>query len=72
MDQRKDIYIVINQKFKSLEEAFTHCDKDKYGYLNRDEIKALLKDNGVSILLREVVAGEMIKGFDKSGDHTIN
>jgi Ca2+-binding EF-hand superfamily protein len=68
---RKDIYIVINQKFKSLEEAFIHCDKVKYGCLNRDEIKALLKDNGVSTLLRGVVAGEMIKGYEKCGKDAI-
>tara|TARA_R110001592_G_scaffold54875_6_gene168177 strand:- start:2581 stop:2856 length:276 start_codon:yes stop_codon:yes gene_type:complete len=68
----KDIHILINQKFKSPEEAFTHFDKDKDGRLNRDEIKTLLKDAGVSMLLRGVVAGEMIKGYDKSGDDTIN
>jgi Ca2+-binding EF-hand superfamily protein len=68
----KDIHILINQKFKSPEEAFIYFDKDKDGRLNRDEIKTLLKEAGVSMLLRGVVAGEMIKGYDKSGDDTIN
>ena len=68
----QDIHTLINKKFKSPEDAFTNFDKDKDGRLNKDEVKDLLKDAGVGMLLRGIVAGEMIKGYDKSGDDTIN
>lgn len=68
----RDIHILMTQKFKNSEEAFAFFDKDKDGRLNRDEVKALLKEAGISGLLRGLVAAEMIKGYDKSGDDTIN
>ncbi|WP_439130275.1 EF-hand domain-containing protein [Polaribacter sp.] len=68
----KDIHILITTKFESPEAAFLAFDKDKDGSLNKDEIKDLLKEVGVNSFLRGLVAGEMIKGYDKSGDETIN
>lgn len=68
----KDIHTLINQKFKTPEEAFVYFDKDKDGALNKSEIKDLLKEAGVSGLLRGLVAGEMIKGYNKSGSDSIN
>lgn len=68
----RDIHSLITQKFKTPEEAFANFDKDRDGSLNRDEIKDLLKQAGVSGLIRGLVAGEMIKGYDKTGDDTIN
>ena len=67
----KGIHTLIKSKFRSPEEAFIYFDKDKDGRLNKDEVKALLKEAGVSGLLRGIVANEMIKGYDKSGDDTI-
>jgi len=71
-DILKDIHSLITKKFNSPEEAFTFFDKDKDGALNKDEIKDLLKSAGVGGLIRGIVAGEMIKGYDKSGDNTIH
>ena len=68
----KDIHTLITTKFNTLEEAFVKFDKDKDGALNRDEIKDLLKEAGVNSFLRGMVAGEMIKGYDKTGDEKIN
>lgn len=68
----RDIHTLITEKFNSPEEAFTYFDKDKDGRLNKDEVKDLLKAAGVSGFIRGLVANEMIKGYDKSGDETIN
>ncbi|WP_397445516.1 EF-hand domain-containing protein [Polaribacter sp. R77954] len=68
----KDIHAYISGQFSNPEEAFQKFDKDKDGSLNKDEIKDLLKEAGVNSFLRGLVAGEMIKGYDKSGDETIN
>tara|TARA_R110002126_G_scaffold77796_3_gene194039 strand:- start:112576 stop:112851 length:276 start_codon:yes stop_codon:yes gene_type:complete len=68
----KDIHSLITGKFSTPEAAFENFDKDKDGALNKDEIKDLLKEAGVNSFLRGLVAGEMIKGYDKSGDESIN
>jgi Ca2+-binding EF-hand superfamily protein len=68
----KDIHTLMTQKFKDPEEAFAYFDNDKDGALNKAEIKNLLKEAGVSTFLRSLVASEMIKGYDKTGDNTIN
>lgn len=68
----KDIHSLITTKFNSPEEAFANFDKDKDGALDKSEIKDLLKEAGVNSFLRGLVAGEMIKGYDKSGDDKIN
>ena len=67
----RDIHTMIS-KFSNTEEAFTYFDKDKDGVLNRDEVKGLLKEAGVGMLVRGLVAGEMIKGYDKTGDDRIS
>lgn len=68
----RDIHTLMTEKFKNPEEAFHYFDKDKDGALNKSEIKDLLKEAGVSGFIRGLVAKEMIKGYDKSGDDTIN
>lgn len=68
----RDIHTLISKEFSTPEEAFLNFDKDKDGALNKDEIKDLLKEAGVNSFLRGLVAEEMIKGYDKSGDETIN
>ncbi|EAQ43223.1 EF-hand domain-containing protein [Polaribacter sp. MED152] len=68
----RDIHTLITTKFATTEEAFLNFDKDKDGALNKDEIKDLLKEAGVNGFIRGMVAGEMLKGYDKSGDDTIN
>lgn len=68
----RDIHTLITTKFATTEEAFIAFDKDKDGALNKDEIKDLLKEAGVNGFIRGMVAGEMLKGYDKTGDETIN
>jgi Ca2+-binding EF-hand superfamily protein len=68
----RDIHKLITTKFTTTEEAFIAFDKDKDGALNKDEIKDLLKEAGVNGFIRGMVAGEMLKGYDKTGDETIN
>ena len=68
----RDIHKLITTKFATTEEAFMAFDKDKDGALNKDEIKDLLKEAGVNGFIRGMVAGEMLKGYDKTGDETIN
>lgn len=68
----RDIHKLITTKFATTEEAFIAFDKDKDGALNKDEIKDLLKEAGVNGFIRGMVAGELLKGYDKTGDETIN
>lgn len=68
----RDIHKLITTKFATTEEAFIAFDKDKDGALNKDEIKDLLKEAGLNGFIRGMVAGEMLKGYDKTGDETIN
>jgi Ca2+-binding EF-hand superfamily protein len=67
----KDIHTLMTLKFKTPEEAFAYFDQDKDGALNRDEVKALLKEAGVGMFLRNLVASEMIKGYAKTGEDKI-
>jgi len=71
-DILKKINFLITNKFQNPEEAFLFFDKDKDGKLNKDEVKDLLKNADISGFFRGVVAGELIKGYDKSGDEAIN
>ncbi|PQJ68504.1 MULTISPECIES: EF-hand domain-containing protein [Polaribacter] len=66
------IHGLINDKFQTPTEAFQFYDKDKDGSLNKDELKDLLKNADISSFLRGIVANELIKGYDKSGDEAIN
>jgi Ca2+-binding EF-hand superfamily protein len=71
-DILKKISFLITSKFQNPAEAFLFFDKDKDGKLNKDEVKDLLKDADISGFFRGIVAGELIKGYDKSGDECIN
>jgi len=66
------IHGLISGKYATPTEAFNFFDKDKDGRLNKDEIKDLLKDADINTFLRGMVAGELIKGYDKTGDDSIN
>ena len=68
----RDIHSLITNEFSTQQEAFKKFDKDKDGALNKSEIKDLLKAAGVNSFLRGLVANEMLKGYDKSGNDTIN
>ncbi|KGL59398.1 hypothetical protein SAMN04487762_2608 [Polaribacter sp. Hel1_33_78] len=68
----RKIRILITNQFDTPEEAFSFFDSDKDGRLKVSEIKRLLKDAEVNGFLRGIVASELLKGYDNSGDDTIN
>ena len=68
----RKIRILITNQFDSPEEAFRFFDSDKDGRLKKSEIKKLLKSAAVNGFIRSVVAKELLKGYDKSSDETIN
>lgn len=59
------IRILITQKFKSPEEAFSFFDKNEDGYLEKKELKKLVRKAKVGRLISGIVAGKMISGLDK-------
>jgi len=59
------IKILITQRFETPEEAFNFFDKNGDGYLNKKELKKLIKEAKVSGMLSGVVASTMIAGLDK-------
>ena len=68
----RKIRILITNQIDTPEEAFSFFDSDKDGRLKVSEIKRLLKDAEVNRFLRGIVASELLKGYDNSGDDTIN
>lgn len=59
------IRILITQKFNTPEEAFAFFDKNQDGYLEKKELKKLVRKAKVGRLISGIVAGKMIKGLDK-------
>ncbi|WP_299672322.1 EF-hand domain-containing protein [uncultured Polaribacter sp.] len=68
----RKIRILITNQFDSPEEAFQFFDSDKDGRLNKSEIKKMLRDAEISGFLSGIVANELLKGYDKNSDDTIN
>ena len=68
----RKIRILITNQFDSPEEAFKFFDSDEDGRLKKSEIKKLLKSAAVNGFIRGIVANELLKGYDKSSDDTIN
>ena len=58
------IRILITQKFKTPKEAFNFFDKNKDGYLNKKELKKLVKNAKINRLISGIVASKMIDGLD--------
>ena len=75
MSKKKEILnkikIVLTQKFKSPEDAFSFFDKNSDGVLDRSEVKKLLKKSKVNSFLRGVVTTELLKKFDANKSDTI-
>lgn len=66
-------YLIKNLSlFQDPHNRFLAFDKDKGGSLHKNEIKGLQKDAGVNSFLMGLAAGEMIKGYGKSGDDKMN
>jgi Ca2+-binding EF-hand superfamily protein len=68
----RKIRILITNQFDSPEEAFSFFDSDNDGRLRKSEIKKMLRAASISGFIRGVVANELLKGYDKSSDDTIN
>jgi len=58
------IRILITQKFESPEDAFKFFDKNSDGYLDKKELKKLVKEAKVAGFMSGIVAKKMIKGLD--------
>jgi len=59
------IRILITQGFETPEAAFRFFDKNQDGYLEKKELKKLVRKAKVGRLISGIVAGKMIKGLDK-------
>lgn len=66
------IQILITNKFKTPEEAYSFFDEDGDGKLKKSEIVELLKKAEISGFLRGIVSSKLIEGYDKSGDELID
>ena len=66
------IQILITNKFKTPEEAYSFFDEDGDGKLKKSEIVELLKKAEISGFLRGIVSSKLIEGYDKSGDDLID
>lgn len=68
----RKIRILITNQFDTPEEAFQFFDSDNNGTLRKSEIKRLLRQAEVNGFIRNFVAEELLKGYDKSSDDTIS
>jgi len=68
----KKIRILITQKFDKPEDAFKFFDKNEDGFLDRKELKKLVKEAKVSGFVSGIVAKKMIKGLDADKDKKFN
>lgn len=66
------IRILITQKFDSPEDAFKFFDKNGDGFLDRKELKKLVKEAKVAGYVSGIVAKKMIKGLDEDKDKKFN
>ena len=58
------IRILITQKFNTPEEAFQFFDRNQDGYLQKKELKKLIRAAKVGRLISGIVASKMISGLD--------
>ena len=68
----RKIRILITNQFDTPEEAFSFFDSDNEGRLKKSEIKKMLRSAAKNGFIRGVVANELLKGYDKSSNDTIN
>jgi len=76
MASKKEIFqkvrILITQEFNSPEEAFKFFDKNQDGFLEKKELKKLIKKAKVNRFITGIVAKKMIEGLDKDKDKKFN
>ena len=61
----KKIRILITRKFENPEEAFGFFDKNGDQYLEKDELKDLIKQAKVNRFISGIVANKMLDGLDE-------
>lgn len=71
-DILRKIRILITNQFDSPEEAFKFFDSDDDARLNKSEIKRMLRAAEINGFITGFVANELLKGYDKNSDETIN
>ena len=64
----KNIEILMRSKFTEAKAAFDFYDEDEDGFLTKNDLKKILQEADVSILIRGLVAEFMLQSFDKNGD----
>lgn len=71
-DILRKIRILITNQFDSPEEAFQFFDSNEDARLNKSEIKKMLRSAEINGFISGFVANELLKGYDKNRDETIN
>lgn len=59
------IRILITQEFEKPEDAFNFFDKNSDGYLEKKELKSLVRKAEVNKFISGIVAGKMLDGLDE-------
>ena len=67
-----NIESLMRSKFTNPKDAFNYYDNDKDGFLTKADFKILLKEAGVSSLIRGLVAEFMMKSFDQNKDNLVS
>ncbi|WP_439130274.1 EF-hand domain-containing protein [Polaribacter sp.] len=67
-----NIESLMKSKFSSPREAFDYFDADKDGNLTKHDLKQILKEAKVNILIRGVVADFMLQSFDENKDGLVS
>jgi Ca2+-binding EF-hand superfamily protein len=60
----KKIRILITQKFDDPEAAFKFFDKNQDGFLEKEELKELIRNAEINRFLSSIIASKMLKGLD--------
>ena len=63
---------LMQQKFTSPKEAFDFYDTNRDGFLTKNDLKLLLNEAKVNLLIRNVVAEFMLQSFDKDNDGLVS
>jgi Ca2+-binding EF-hand superfamily protein len=68
----RKIRILITNQFDSPEEAFRFFNSEKEGRLKKFEVKKMLRSAAINEFITDIVASDLLKGYDVSSEDTIN
>lgn len=71
-DILKKLKILITRNYSSEEKAYEFFNKNGDEYLERDEVKTLLREAGVNRFISEIAAGQIIAKFDEDGNEKLS